>query len=298
MRYENGNPDNPAASYGTDMTENRRRRSSASAKKKAPGKTDIFMKLLIMQSVLCAAAVLTALLISKFSPGTFAKMKADYGRMTEKNMSIGEIFSEIKNGTRQVLAVYSGGDEEVTGVPETEQYEAVIDETGETVAVGEIIEGSGGGDIGEKEAAKGTSFADYKISEKPAMPVKDLRITSKFGYRVNPVSGEYGFHTGLDLAVSEGSPVSAAYYGTVEETGESDVWGRYILLKHSDGLETYYCHLSEIYVSDGAVIRKGETVGLVGSTGWSTGPHLHFEVRIGGVRVDPEKLLFADVREA
>lgn len=143
MRYENGNPDNPAASYGTDMTENRRRRSSASAKKKAPGKTDIFMKLLIMQSVLCAAAVLTALLISKFSPGTFAKMKANYGRMTEKNMSIGEIFSEIKNGTRQVLAVYSGGDEEVTGVPETEQYEAVTDETGETVAVGEIIEGSG-----------------------------------------------------------------------------------------------------------------------------------------------------------
>ncbi len=70
--------------------------------------------------------------------------------------------------------------------------------------------------------------------------------------------------------------------------------GEYVLMRHSEQLETYFCHLSEIYVTEGSVIRQGETVGLVGSTGWSTGPHLHFEVRIGGVRVDPERLLYPD----
>ena len=94
--------------------------------------------------------------------------------------------------------------------------------------------------------------------------------------------------------MAEGTPVAAAFYGEIEETGENDVWGKYVLMPHSEQLETYYCHLSEIYVTEGSVIRQGETVGLVGSTGWSTGPHLHFEVRIGGVRVDPERLLYPD----
>ena len=67
-------------------------------------------------------------------------------------------------------------------------------------------------------------------------------------------------------------------------------------MEHSDDLKTYYCHLSEIYVEKGAVIRQGETVGLVGSTGMSTGPHLHFEVRINGVRVDPELLVYPENR--
>ena len=114
---------------------------------------------------------------------------------------------------------------------------------------------------------------------------------------VSSVSGKYGFHTGLDLAAAEGTPVAASFYGRVVETGSSDVWGNYVLLEHSEDFCTYYCHLSEIYVEEDAVIRQGETVGLVGSTGWSTGPHLHFEVRINGVRVNPETLLYPDSDE-
>ena len=169
-------------------------------------------------------------------------------------------------------------------------YEVTSDETGEKIAVGEIIDGSGGSDT---ESAKGTSFASYFVSANPIMPVKGARITSRFGYRTHPITGKKGFHTGLDLAAAEGTPISAVYYGKVTKTGEDDSWGKYVLVEHSDGFETFYCHLSEIYAEKGAVIRQGETVGLVGSTGMSTGPHLHFEVRINGIRVDPELLINA-----
>jgi murein DD-endopeptidase MepM/ murein hydrolase activator NlpD len=206
-----------------------------------------------------------------------------------KDMSAGELVEQIRDAAEFVFKPV-----EMT-VSEVDSYDVISDETGETVAVGELKEnGSGGGDIEHKEAAKGTSFAPYYVSVDPVLPVENARITSRFGYRTNPVSGNYGFHTGLDLAAEEGTPVAASFYGRIIETGSSDVWGNYVLMEHSEKLQTYYCHLSEIYVEENAVIRQGETIGLVGSTGWSTGPHLHFEVRINGIRVNPESLLYPE----
>lgn len=163
----------------------------------------------------------------------------------------------------------------------------------EAIAVG-VITGTGGEDIGSEQAVEGATFASYTVSAPVTLPVENARLTSPFGYRTNPVSGNYGFHTGIDLAVAENTPVAAAYGGVVTSSGESDVWGKYVLVEHSEGFETYYCHLNDIYAPEGTVLRSGETLGLVGSTGWSTGPHLHFEVRIDGIRVDPEPLVFGD----
>ncbi|MBQ8015116.1 MAG: M23 family metallopeptidase, partial [Clostridia bacterium] len=230
-----------------------------------------------------------------------------YGRIMQENMSVGDIAGELKNAaefvfkpveTQQTSAETSPASSTVTQLNEdfsVSTYEVTSDETGETIAVGEIVEnGSGGDDIEAKQAAKGTSFADYYVSVDPVMPVKGARITSRFGYRTHPITGNYGFHTGLDLAAAEGTPISSAFYGRVAETGEDDAWGKYVIMEHSESFSTFYCHLSEIYVKEEAVIRQGETVGLVGSTGWSTGPHLHFEVRINGIRVDPELLLYPE----
>ena len=150
-------------------------------------------------------------------------------------------------------------------------------------AVGKIT-ALGGDDFGSEQAIKGTTFASYTVSAPVAVPVSG-RLTSPFGYRTNPVSGNYGFHTGIDIAAPEGTPVAAAYAGRVTSVGEDDVWGKFVLIEHSDGFETYYCHLSEIYVSEGTVLRKSETLGLVGSTGWSTGPHLHFEIINNGTKI-------------
>lgn len=284
-----------------DEDEPRRKSSS-----KPRTKTDYLIRLILLQCVLCILIVSGVFIASKISPATFERMKEDYAGIMNKDMSAGEIVEQIKGAAEFVFtpsdAVQASSDniETETQIPEiseeisVEAFEVTSDETGETVAVGEIVEGSGGGDMGAKEAAEGTSFAPYFVSVDPVFPVKGARITSRFGYRTNPVSGKYGFHTGLDLAAAEGTPVSAAFYGKIIETGSSDVWGNYVLMEHSEGLRTYYCHLSEIYVSEGAVIRQGETIGTVGSTGWSTGPHLHFEVRINGVRVNPELLLYPE----
>lgn len=286
-----------------------KRKSGARLKEKT--KTDYLIRLILLQSVLCILIVSGVFLASKISPTFYEKMKEDYGRIMQNDMSAGEIVEQIKGAAEFVFApsetdaVQASSDKiseeatnEAAGITEgysLDSFEVTSDETGETVAVGEIVqEGSGGGDMESREAAKGTSFAPYYVSVDPVLPVKNARITSRFGYRTNPVSGNYGFHTGLDLAAAEGTPVSASFYGKVIETGSSDVWGNYVLMEHSEKFQTYYCHLSEIYAEEGAIIRQGETIGLVGSTGWSTGPHLHFEVRINGIRVNPEPLLYPE----
>lgn len=259
---------------------------------KPKSKTDYLVRLMLLQCLICGLIVSGIFVASKISPSFFEKIKEDYTKIMLRDMTAGEFAEDIKNAAEDVFSysnIISASSDEYT----VESYEVIGDETGETVAVGEIVnQGSGGEDIQVREAANGTSFAPYYVSVTPVMPVKNARVTSEFGYRTNPVSGKYGFHTGLDLATDEGTPVSASFYGRVIETGSSDVWGNYVLMEHSEDFQTYYCHLSEIYVSDGAIIRQGETIGLVGSTGWSTGPHLHFEVRINGVRVNPASLLY------
>lgn len=266
-------------------------------KKKSPKtKTDYLVRLILLQTVLSIIIAGGIFAVSKISSSAYESMKADFGNIMKKDMSAGEVIENFKNAAQIVIAPAK---EETTDeeklVPSLESYEVISDETGETVAVGEILpDGSGGGDMKSGIAASGTSFASYSVNAKAVIPLKNARITSRFGYRTNPVSGNYGFHTGLDLAAEEGTPIAASFYGEVVKTGESDVWGKYVLMRHSESFETYYCHMSEIYVNEGDVIRQGETIGLVGSTGWSTGPHLHFEVRINGIRVDPEILLYPD----
>lgn len=265
-------------------------RKSKPSKEKS--RTDYLIRLIVLQSVLSIVIVSGVFLISKISPNYFEKIKEDYGRIMSRNMSAGEIAQGIKNAAEYVFKPMKTEEETTVAVT---SYEVTSDETGETIAVGEITKnGSGGNDIEVKPAAEGTSFSPYYVSVTPVAPLGEARITSRFGYRTHPVTGNYGFHTGIDLAAPEGTPIKASFYGRVAETGSSDAWGNYVLLEHSDGFATYYCHMSEIYVDEGAVIRQGETLGLVGSTGWSTGPHLHFEVRINGIRVDPEKLLYPE----
>lgn len=268
-------------------------------KKTPKNKTDYLIRLVLLQCVLCMLIAGGVFAASKFSSSAFESMKTDFNNIMKNDMSADDVVQDIKGAAQLVMAQPEEETEtqksENKLVPSLEtpvtSYEVISDETGETVAVGEMLsEGSGGGDM----AANGSSFAPYYVSVDAVMPVKNARLTSPFGYRTNPVSGNYGFHTGIDLAAPEGTPISASFYGEVVETGESDVWGKYVLMRHSDSFETYYCHMSEIYAAEGAVIRQGETIGLVGSTGWSTGPHLHFEVRINGIRVDPERLLYPD----
>jgi murein DD-endopeptidase MepM/ murein hydrolase activator NlpD len=122
-------------------------------------------------------------------------------------------------------------------------------------------------------------------------PLRDFRITSTFGPRQNPVTGNPGFHQGLDLAAPQGTPVYAAREGRVSEQGSDPIYGNYIIITHNDNWISLYGHLSVIETSLHQQVNSGTLVGRVGSTGQSTGPHLHFELRQNGVSRDPQRLL-------
>ena len=113
------------------------------------------------------------------------------------------------------------------------------------------------------------------------------RISDDYGNRIHPILGTQQFHNGVDMAAPSGSPILAAYDGEVVAASYSATMGNYIMIDHGDGLITIYMHASALLVSQGQMVSRGEQIGKVGSTGRSTGPHLHFSVRKDGSYISP-----------
>ena len=119
------------------------------------------------------------------------------------------------------------------------------------------------------------------------------RITSPFGLRINPVTGKPEFHLGVDIANRWGTPVRTPADGRVVKAGYCGLMGRCVEIDHGNGIVTYYGHLSKVLVHTGEQVKRGEIIGLMGSTGRSTGPHLHYSVKFRGKIVNPEIFLEA-----
>lgn len=120
-------------------------------------------------------------------------------------------------------------------------------------------------------------------------PVPDCKLlTSKFGYRMHPILNYERFHAGVDIGAKMEDTIIAADGGTVEIAEYSDSYGNYVLINHGNGYTTVYAHMSSIAVEAGQTVEQGDTLGYVGSTGWSTGPHCHFEIRFNDEKTDPE----------
>ncbi len=126
-------------------------------------------------------------------------------------------------------------------------------------------------------------------------PLKDAVLTSAFGMRKSPFTGKKSYHKGIDLAAPKGSPVYACTGGQVIETGYSRIYGYFVIIRHTDGRESLYGHLSAISARLYQKVNSGTVIGKVGSTGLSTGPHLHFEIREHGKPKDPA--LFIDSKK-
>jgi len=119
-------------------------------------------------------------------------------------------------------------------------------------------------------------------------------VTSRFGYRTHPVQGEPMFHYGVDIAANTGTEIRSFAAGIVTNTGKSKSYGNYILITHKDGVSSFYAHCSKILAKRGAKVEMGQVIALAGSTGTSTGPHLHFELRLDGKIIDPEFYIRSD----
>jgi len=139
---------------------------------------------------------------------------------------------------------------------------------------------------GYLEAPANATFAPVRLSAQPATPVEG-ELSSPFGYRVHPITKKTGFHYGVDVAAETGTPIHAALSGTVTRAAYSDAYGNFIEMQHAGGIKSLYGHCDQLNVEEGAVIRRGEVIALVGDTGVSTGPHLHFELRLNDQNINP-----------
>lgn len=218
---------------------------------------------MIVQLVVCIFAVVSVFLIGRLSPQTFEFIRDEYNRIMSVDMDAKEIASSAK----KVIERAEATDEGQTAEKSTERKNI---NTVKSAADGEVM----------------AVMSLFKSDEEITVPVHG-EITSEYGNRTNPVSGEYLMHSGVDIAASQGTEIRAAYSGIVSEVGSNSVGGNYISLVHKDGSETLYCHCSKIIAEKGDVIRAGETIALVGSTGRSTGPHLHFEITVDGKTENP-----------
>lgn len=122
-------------------------------------------------------------------------------------------------------------------------------------------------------------------------PLNYLTVTCAFGPRIHPLWNTPSNHTGVDLAANQGDPIYAIASGTVTAAGYSDAYGYNVTLSHGNGYGSMYAHMTNYTVSVGQSVTQGQIIGYVGSTGWSTGPHLHFEIYVNGAPVNPMKYI-------
>lgn len=224
------------------------------------------LKILIVQAVVAALILGILLFIKKSSPAEYEKLSKQYVDIVGNDFSD----SKTKETWSKIKAFF-------------------VDDNNKLSTKNK---GAGGKD----EDANGNVYPDncsaskYIISSDIAEVAKG-RISSPFGYRINPVTEKLSFHTGVDIANREGTAVKSAYYGLVESVGEDDVYGNYIYINHGNGIKTFYAHLSKVSVSAGDVVSSGKVIGKMGSTGWSTGPHLHFSIIIDDIYYNPSFVL-------
>lgn len=227
----------------------------------------------------------------------------DTGEMHTGGVIVPEIYGYVNSGTLNMRSGDSSSSK-ITGKLKFREKVEIIYQSDKTETINKmqapwlLVRRSSGDE--------GWVFGAYVSDEIPSEPDKESgktewsmiipasgKITSRFGKRVDPVTKRrQTFHKGIDIAAPAGTPVYAAEDGIVSRSEYvKNGYGNLVVLKHADNIATYYGHLSVLGVSSGMRVRKGDLIGRVGSTGKSTGPHLHFEVRRGDQALDPDSFI-------
>lgn len=250
-----------------------------STEKRTNEKSDWLTRLTVVQCVICA--VLTALLLTvkRLAPNSFAQLGKAYNGI----MCVDFSSEQIKTAAKKVFSFVLLPAKPVSAEPET----SAEPEEAQTTAV----PAAGGEEIALLDALDSATFSPVYLTDKLVMPLDSYELTSPFGYRIHPVSGKWSFHSGVDLSAKKGSAIMTVLDGTVTETGCNDQRGNYIIVSHSKSLKTAYLHCDKIIADTGDRVESGEKIATVGSTGISTGPHLHFELIVDGLSSDPACVL-------
>ena len=225
----------------------------------------------------------------------------------DPNARVGLVSYSLDRVERQQSATLSGVDNAARAL--TQKFETVIARTGlspATLKAPPEAESSVGGPfipLAESDDAFGRAARDIAAARKlrrlmPHLPLLyplsgEVTMSSPFGYRPDPFLGRPALHPGVDLVQGYGSQIKATAIGRVIHAGPMGGYGNAVDIDHGNGIVTRFGHMSQVLVSEGQSVKAGDPIGLLGSTGRSTGPHLHYEVRIDGEPVDPERFLTA-----
>lgn len=258
---------------------------------------DYLVRIISVQIAVCLLVFLTALAYSKLGGDSFNDIVEEYKRLTEDDMGIEDIQSAFSKKENEPETAPEEKEQPSMAAPLEDDEEGQEDREqtslndSRQLASDAILSPM----LGSKLPKNSTgSILQSLLKEEPVLPLASTRITSAFGNRTHPISKKPELHTGTDFAASVGDRVRAVLDGEVKEAGFSNSRGYYLILQHKNNMESYYYHNSKLLVKEGTVVRAGESIALAGSTGVSTGPHVHLEIHVNGKAKDPMKVLFAD----
>lgn len=260
-------------------------------------KTDPKLNILFLQIIACAIVLLAALVIKLIGGSFYNELRALYIATFEDKTTVSEVLDAAKG------FFWSNPDNSSTSEEPTSDNSSDISETSTNPALESTTDSENEASMpqeGEEEDDVAAYIFDFNTvrsvmnmsggkANSMLMPVYGT-ITSPFGFRNHPITGVYSMHGGIDIGAPYGTDIRCAAAGKVKEVARSSSYGLYVIIDHQN-FETLYAHCSAIKVNEGDTVSKGDIIANVGSTGISTGPHLHFEVRVGGCKINPEWVL-------
>ena len=264
-------------------------------------KKDYLLHTLLFQFLVCAITFGILFGIKFTGSGVLDNIKSAYFDNLERNFIV-----ELKDSGAEVFKNTPTPENSVPQkAPET--TEKITESITEVIATTEPptkqltvkINADGGADYSvssKDDIPDNVSVKSYTLSQKMFLPT-DGEITSSFGVRTHPIDGELRFHAGVDIANDVGTPIYSAFDGVVK-VATYDQWnGYYLKIIHDNEIMTVYCHCNKLLVKEGDKVKSGQKIAEMGSTGSSTGPHLHFELRINNISYDPESALNEAISE-
>ena len=241
--------------------------------------------ILRVQVLLCLLAAAAALVLNRAAPEAYRQCSEAFQAAMESGVELNgqeqllkftsEAVSRLQTGVTEVMARLEAVDTEPAGESQTPELTGA---GGQLTAFWPFV-------------PEGNSTRSYQPPFELVLPLEGFSFTSDYGWRKHPVTGKSDFHTGVDLAATEGTPIRPAAGGIVQKSEYSDSYGNNVVILHSDGVTTRYCHMQFVFVRQGETVDESTVLGTVGQTGMVTGPHLHFELLYNDVRYDPAKAL-------
>lgn len=225
------------------------------------------------------------------------KLSRQTQEMKEKMQQLGALEEKLKQfiekygsstmdtgGTKRISASYSEPTNSMMGIASIAQNTSL-----DLQALSEMVDAM---EISMEQTLMKAQNRRMTVDAYPSLwPTRSKQLTSGFGYRKDPFTGKATFHAGIDINGENGDPVFSAADGTISETGFDSRLGNFIVINHLGGLQTAYMHLKRIDAKEGDIVVRGEKIGLLGTSGRSTGPHLHFQIMQQSEPVNPLKYL-------